>query len=172
MPPADPSSGDSADHTERLWPTPVWWVVGALLVATVWLVLVVSTPTSVMVGGTVAAGGLVLGGLGAAGSVRVGVRAGELVAGRAHVPLSACGAVLPLDEEAARTLRGVGADARAFLLLRPWLPRAIRVDLEDPADPTPYWLVSARDPEAIADAARASRYAPGASGAGDARTAR
>ena len=172
MPTPDLSSGGSPDHIERLWPTPVWWAVGALLVATAWLVLVVSTPAPVTVGGTVAAGALVFGGLGLAGSVRVGVRDGEVVAGRAHVPLSACGAVLPLDEQAARTLRGTGADARAFLLLRPWLPRAVRVDLHDPADPTPYWLFSARDPGAIADAARAARHIVRASGAGDARTAR
>lgn len=168
----DPAAGRSAEHTERLWPTPAWWAVGALLVAAAWLVLVVSTPVWVTAVGTVAAGTFVVGGLGMAGSVRVGVRDGELVAGRAHVPLSVCAAVVPLDDEAARALRGVGADARAFLLLRPWLPQAVRVDLDDPADPTPYWLVSARDPEAIADAARVARHTPGASGAGDARTAR
>ena len=46
----------------------------------------------------------------------------------------------------------VEADARAFLLLRPYVKTAVRVDLEDPADPTPYWLLSSRRPEALAAA--------------------
>ena len=38
-------------------------------------------------------------------------------------------------------MAGVDADARAYLLLRPYLKRAVQVDLADPADPTPYWLL-------------------------------
>lgn len=159
MPPAGPASGTS--HVERLWPPASWWLVGAVLVASVWLVLVVATPTPVVLAGTGAAAVLVLGGLVRAGGVEVGVRAGELVAGRAHVPLELCGPVEALDADATRRARGVEADARAYLLLRPYLPAAVRVPLRDPADPTPYWLVSARDPErmaaAAAEAARAGR---------------
>jgi hypothetical protein len=42
---------------------------------------------------------------------------------------------------------GRDADARAYLLLRPYLKRAVRVEITDPADPTPYWLVSTRHPK-------------------------
>ena len=44
------------------------------------------------------------------------------------------------------------ADARAYLLLRPYLKRAVRVEIADPADPTPYWLVATRHPETLAAA--------------------
>ncbi|WP_182047545.1 DUF3093 family protein, partial [Curtobacterium sp. ME26] len=30
----------------------------------------------------------------------------------------------------------------------------VRVEVADPADPTPYWLVSARNPQAVVDALR------------------
>ncbi len=47
---------------------------------------------------------------------------------------------------------GSEADARAYLLVRPYLKRAVRVTVVDPADPTPYWLVGTRHPEALAAA--------------------
>ena len=51
-----------------------------------------------------------------------------------------------LDAEATRRVAGVEADARAYLLLRPYLKRAVRVEITDPADPAPYWLVSTAAP--------------------------
>jgi hypothetical protein len=62
------------------------------------------------------------------------------------------GAAAALDAEATRRLAGRDADARAYLLLRPYLSRAVRIDIDDPADPTPYWLVSTRRPDRLAAA--------------------
>ena len=56
----------------------------------------------------------------------------------------------PLDADATRRAAGVDADARAFLLLRPYLKRSVRVEITDPADPAPYWLVSTRHPDELA----------------------
>jgi hypothetical protein len=76
-----------------------------------------------------------------------------LVAGRARLPLTAVGAVTALDASASALLRGREADPSAYLLLRPWVAaRAVRVDVDDPADPTPYWYVATRHPEALAAA--------------------
>jgi hypothetical protein len=44
----------------------------------------------------------------------------------------------------------VEADARAYLLLRPYLKRAVRIEITDPADPAPYWLLSTRRPDQLA----------------------
>ena len=156
----------SYDYVERLWPPPLYWLAAAGVVGTVCWVLAVSTPTPVVVAGTAAAAVLAVGGLVAVGWVEVGVRGGELVAGRAHIPLSMCGAVRALDADEARRARGVEADARAYLMIRPYVPGCVRVDIDDPADPTPYWLVSARHPELVAAAAS------GAARRDDGRTAR
>ena len=48
--------------------------------------------------------------------------------------------------------RGVRLDARAYLLIRGWIPGLVRVELDDPDDPTPYWLVSTRHPVRLAAA--------------------
>lgn len=60
-----------------------------------------------------------------------------------------------LQGEAARTALGPDADHRAFLFTRPFVPSVVRVDLDDAADPHPYWLVSTRHPEALAAAIEA-----------------
>jgi hypothetical protein len=78
-------------------------------------------------------------------------------AGPETVELRFIGAVSPLDAEQARLLRGVRADARAPLVLRGYLPLAVRVDVADPARPVPYWYVSTRQPQALAAALRAAR---------------
>ncbi len=93
-----------------------------------------------LVGGTALVAGL----RSAAG--RVEVTADALVVGRASLPLSDLGTARPLDAEAARILRGTGADGRAFIYLRSWVPTAVKVDVEDPTDPAPYWYVSTSRP--------------------------
>ena len=62
-------------------------------------------------------------------------------AGRARIEAGHLGAVEALDAEETRGSPDREADARAYLLLRPYLKRAVRVEITDPADPAPYWLV-------------------------------
>ncbi|MGO1934850.1 MAG: DUF3093 domain-containing protein, partial [Cellulosimicrobium funkei] len=84
---------------------------------------------------------------------------GELRAGRAHVPASLLGQVTTLDADAMRVQLGPRLDARAYVCLRAWARTGVHVVLEDPQDPTPYWLVSTRHPQRLADAVRAAHAA-------------
>lgn len=79
----------------------------------------------------------------------VEVRDGELRAGRAHIPASLLGPVTALDADTAAHLRGPGIDPRAYHLLRSSVKTAVRADVRDPGDPTPYWYVSTRRPKAL-----------------------
>ena len=85
-------------------------------------------------------------------AVRVDERV--LRAGRARLPLRYVGRLRPLDAATARRLRGVDSDASAYLCVRSWVPRALLVEVSDPADPHPYWLVSSRHPDRLAGAIR------------------
>ncbi len=49
-------------------------------------------------------------------------------------------------------MHGVDADARAFLVTRPYLKRSVLVPVLDPDDRTPYWLISTRHPDRLAAA--------------------
>jgi hypothetical protein len=66
-----------------------------------------------------------------------------------HDYISGCQA---LDTEATRRRAGVDADARAHLVLRPYVATAVELTFDDPADPVPYWLVSTRRPQQLAAA--------------------
>lgn len=150
------------DYAERLTVPLRWWAQGTMLVASLWLALVVAVPEALA--WTISGVALVLmvALFAAYGRARVGVVGSTFLAGRAHIPLDLVGAVTALDADGVRRQAGVDADARAYLVLRPYLKRGVRVDIADPADPTPYWLVSCRRPDAIVsafEAGRASRAA-------------
>jgi hypothetical protein len=61
---------------------------------------------------------------------------------------------IALDAESMRAARGRSLDARAYLCIRGWLPQGVKVTLRDPADPTPYWLISSRRPDDFVSALR------------------
>ena len=86
------------------------------------------------------------------GSARIRVVQGLLVAGDARIPVEALGSAHPMDREEAFAWRTRKANARAFMLLRSYIPTALRVDVTDPQDPTPYLYLSTRDPEGLAAA--------------------
>ncbi|MFC7497412.1 MULTISPECIES: DUF3093 domain-containing protein [unclassified Nocardioides] len=142
----------SPTYAERLGVPLRWWVQGTMLVATLWLAVVVAVPGPVAwVVTAIALAGL-FGGLWSYGNARLCVDDGTFRAGRAHIAAAYVGAATALDAAQTRRLAGVDADARAYLVLRPYLKRSVRVDITDPADPTPYWLVSTRRPEDLAKA--------------------
>jgi hypothetical protein len=131
-----------------------------MLLATFWLAFVVAIPGPLPWVLTGALGLLLVLALASYGSVRVRVADGEFRAARAHIALDHLGSAEALDPEATRRVLGADADARAFLVTRPYLRRAVRVPVTDPADPTPYWLVGSRRPDALAAALNARPATP------------
>ena len=113
-----------------LWPMAhVIGIVGGLLVAAGTLTALVATSPVIEVSG------------------------GVLRAGRASISLDLLGDVTTLDSaEEMRTALGPALDARAFVCLRAWARTGVRVDLDDPLDPTPYWMLSTRRPQELAAA--------------------
>jgi len=72
----------------------------------------------------------------------------ELRVGPARLPLVYVGDCQALSVEQSRRARTVDADARAYLVLRTLVTaRSARIDVIDPVDPHPYWLVSTRRPQ-------------------------
>lgn len=150
----------SASYEERLHAPLAWWLIGLGFVVTVWWIFALATPQWLAWMAAVVALALVVGLVGHYGSARVAVADGQLRAGRAHIPLELCGAVDVLDADLTRLAGGAEADARAYLLLRPYIATAVRVAIDDPNDPVPYWLLSSRRPERLAAAVRAGRPDP------------
>ncbi|MEU2621585.1 DUF3093 domain-containing protein [Streptomyces sp. NPDC054813] len=145
-------------YEERLTAPWSWWFLSFLIGVSCALVLLPfgTLPTlGGLVGGTAAAAVVAS----SYGSPRIRVVGDSLIAGEAKIPVSALGASEVLDPEEARAWRTYKADVRAFLLLRAYIPRALRVEVTDPADPTPYLYLSTREPEALAAAIEAAKKA-------------
>ncbi|MDI3402450.1 DUF3093 domain-containing protein [Streptomyces cavernicola] len=142
-------------YDERLTAPRSWWVITALVGIAGGLILLPLGPLP-MLGGLIGAAALAAVGVSSYGSARIRVVADSLVAGDAKLPLSALGAPEILDQEEARAWRSHKADPRAFMLLRSYVPTAVRVPITDDQDPTPYLYLSTRNPEALAAALQGS----------------
>ncbi|WP_267243721.1 DUF3093 domain-containing protein [Streptomyces sp. PR69] len=143
-------------YAERLTAPRSWWLVAALVGVSGGLLLL---PLGVlpMLGGLLAATAAACAAVSSYGSARIRVVAGSLVAGDARIPVSALGRAEALDAADALAWRSHKADPRAFMLLRSYVPTAVRIEVTDPQDPTPYVYLSTRDPEGLAAAVEAAR---------------
>ena len=141
--------------SERLVPSP--WIFAACVLL-IPAVLAVFLPVSL--GVAIVAAIVFFGGACAALLVLspvVEVRDGVLRAGRARIPLALTGAAAAYRREEATAERGVRLDARAYLCIRGWIDPVVRVELTDPDDPAPYWIVSSRRPDELVAAIEAGR---------------
>lgn len=137
-------------YRERLRAPLSYWLISFLFGLSIAIIMLVMSPWWSLIGlvvGTALAGW----GVTAYGRPVIEVSSdGTLKAGPATLPASVLGPALALDAEHARALRTYEADPRAFMLLRSYIPTAVRVDIADPADPTPYLYLSSRRPKQLA----------------------
>ncbi|MBH0775102.1 DUF3093 domain-containing protein [Nocardia bovistercoris] len=141
-------------YRERLW-VPLWWwpiafAVTGLLAAEIhmgapglraWLPYVLLLPVPVWA-------------LIWLGRHRVEVRADadgtpELHADRAHLPVSFVSRAAVVAPTAKSAALGRQLDPAAYVCHRPWVGPMVLLVLDDPDDPTPYWLISTRRPEKV-----------------------
>lgn len=157
--------GVGTRYAERLSVPWWWWPVAILLVALFggevafvgvrfgnalpgWVSLLVY---AIFLGGTV----LLL----VRWAAPVVVTEAELRAGPARLPLRWVGRVELLERDDVRALLGPYADPAAFTVTRSWIAGGIRVEIVDPDDDTPYWLISSRRPDRLAAAIEGARAA-------------
>ncbi|MEV6298824.1 DUF3093 domain-containing protein [Actinoplanes sp. NPDC051861] len=151
MTPESPARTEAA-HRERLslpwWAWPSALAAGAIIATELtlglpdlpaWLPYAVVLPLSVLL-------------LIPAGRLRVSVTGDEFQVDDARLPVAVISDVVALDAAGKREALGVGAHPYAFVVQRPWIGPAVQVLLDDPADPTPYWVISTRRPVELATA--------------------
>lgn len=146
------SAKTSMVYDERLHVPLRWWVQAVMFLASIWLAFIVALPAVVAWTATAAFTVSVVLLFMTYGSAKVRIEQGVLHAGRAQIPVALLADPVPLDREQTRLLAGRDANAHAYLLLRPYLKRAVRVTVTDPMDPAPYWMISTRHPEELAAA--------------------
>lgn len=78
----------------------------------------------------------------------------QLWAGPAHLPADVIKRSAEIPRSAKSAALGRQLDPAAFVLHRPWVGPMVLVVLDDPDDPTPYWLISSRHPDRVLSALR------------------
>lgn len=149
-PSGSPATAAAGQFDERLH-VPLWWWLGAVVITGIlgyeiqlslhesslsWIAYAVLAPLVVWM-------------LWSMGRTRVWVSGNELYAHKAHLPIAmiARAAVIPASAKSAAMGRQL--DPAAFLVHKFWVKTMVLLVLDDPDDPTPYWLVSTRHPEKL-----------------------
>ena len=86
--------------------------------------------------------------------LRINVDEHELRVGRAHIERAYLGKVEALTVDEMRLTRGRNADPAAYLALRFWQPRGVKIEIRDSRDSTPYWLISSKKAKGLVEALR------------------
>lgn len=151
-----PQEQAPAEYHEQLWVPWWWWPLGlaaSSLVATqftlgidalpAWLPYVVLAPVPIWVLWYLSRT-----------TVRVtrdGPEGPTLHAGDAHLPTSVIARTAAIPPSAKQAAMGRQLDPAAYVHNRNWVRPMVLVVLDDPEDPTPYWLVSTRHPEKLVE---------------------
>lgn len=155
--PGRPSDSAAVTYTERLR-TPFWWYLVGLVVAAIfaaefhvagydltdWIPWTTLPALSIAIVWVSGGGKLVVSG-------------GEIRVRGAHLPLRFVSGVVALDAATLRRVVGREGDPAAFISIRPWIGPGVQLWVEDPQDPTPYWVVSTRHPQELVKALRAAQ---------------
>jgi hypothetical protein len=136
---------------ERLAVPVIWWVLASLFALSV-LVAVGAYLGPVWGIGTGVATMLVAAAIFLSAALVISVDAREIRIGRARIEHGYISSCRALTAEQTRQRAGVEADARAHLVLRPYVKTVVEITLDDAEDPVPYWLVSTRRPQQLAAA--------------------
>ncbi len=157
---------------------PWWWWPPALLVigllaaevhmgypgVRAWLPYVLLLPIAAVVLvrlGRSTVGVITVGGRPGSGTAGAAADEDEVVAGLAHLPVRFVGRTDVVAGARKQRALGPDLDPEAFVLHRPWISSAVRLEVLDRDDPTPYWVVSTRHPDRLVEAIREAARGPG-----------
>jgi hypothetical protein len=152
------ATSQSVRYRERLWVPWWWWPPGLGLAALIalevnqgvgglpnWLPFAVLLPVAATV-------------LMWFGKTEVRVVRGaddtEVWVGGAHLPVSVISRSAEVPKSAKSAALGRQLDPAAYVVHRAWVGPLVLLVLDDPDDPTPYWLVSCRHPDRLLAALR------------------
>ncbi len=148
-------------YRERLSPS-LWVIVSAAVAAPMAaLVLTPIDTTLALIAGALV--GVAIVALLVAGSPLVAVDESVLAAGRAHIGVEFTGEVTALTGADAQNARGPELHPRSWHVIRGGIDGVVVVQITDPDDPAPSWVISTRTPDRLAAAitrAQATRRTP------------
>lgn len=137
----------SGTYAERLWPSITFFVALLLIIPAL---TVLFTPFSLQAGiiaGVIAY--VLVCGIFLLSTRKLSVVDGKFIAGGVAIDVDLLGEIETLDKQELSVAIGRRLDARAFLCVSGWVHKGIKIQLNDPEDPTPYWVVTTRKPQTL-----------------------
>lgn len=147
------ATSQTVRYRERLWVPWWWWPPGLGLAALIalevnqgvgalpnWLPFALLLPVAVTV--LLWLGKTELRVQGSSGET-------ELWVGAAHLPVTVISRSAEVPRSAKSAALGRQLDPAAYVVHRAWIGPMVLLVLDDPDDPTPYWLVSCRHPDRV-----------------------
>ncbi|VEG54089.1 putative alanine rich transmembrane protein [Mycolicibacterium aurum] len=145
-------------YRERLWVPLWWWLPGLGLAALIALEVnqgVEALPAWLPYAVLLPVAAVVLVGLGRTELRVVGTDDDtELWIGSAHLPVSVVTRTAEVPRSAKSAALGRQLDPAAYVVHKGWVGPMVLLVLDDPDDPTPYWLISAKHPDRVLAALR------------------
>ena len=83
------------------------------------------------------------------------VGSSHLTVARAKIQRNLLGKIEEIAKDQIFTERGPKLEPAAYKVFQGTVKTAIKISLNDPNDPTPYWIISTRNPEKLAEVLRA-----------------
>ncbi|QNQ91447.1 DUF3093 family protein [Corynebacterium poyangense] len=141
-------------YEERQWIPWYWWIFAALVVALISAQLGHNRSLAWYIVPATLLGALILWWFLSISSTRIRVfqdhQGGRwLQAGKAILPASVVSRSLAVPASAKRNAMGRQLDPAAFVVSHGWVKEMVMLVLDDPEDPTPYWLVGTKNPRAV-----------------------
>ncbi|MDG4665103.1 DUF3093 domain-containing protein [Mycobacterium sp. 236(2023)] len=153
------ATAQTVRYRERLWVPLWWWLPGLGVAALIALEIsqgVATLPDWLPYALLLPVAAIVLLGMGRT-ELRVVGNGGEaeLWVGNAHLPVSVIARSAEVPRSAKSAALGRQLDPAAYVVHKAWVGAMVLLVLDDPDDPTPYWLISARHPDRVLAALRA-----------------
>lgn len=145
--------------TERLWPSPSFFLALILIIPALTVLFTPFSLISGVIAGVIAYVMVVA--IFLLSARKTEVQDGQLIAGRAAIPVEFLTEMQVLDTQELRVEIGRKLDARAYLWVSGWVRTGVKLVVNDPQDSTPYWIVTTRKPKALITVLREAQSATG-----------
>lgn len=155
---ASSAGGPVVLYKEQQWVPWYWWLLGAAIVALTTGQLAHNRSIIWLFGPAIVLGAIAVWVLLSLSSTKVRVEQEPdgtrfLVVGQANLPHTAVSRALVVPASSKQTALGRYFDPAAYLVSHAWVKdMAMFVISEEDEDPTPYWLISSRNPQALIQA--------------------
>jgi len=141
-------TSNSASYSERVFPGLSFFLATLFAPAALYLIVLAFDDLWALITFVVSELAIIFLGLFAAPTLSLSSK--TLSIGNVQIPTQYVKAITGVDPSAQQSEKGPKLNPSAYVRFQVGVKGLIKVELNDPNDPTPYWLISSRNPDLVA----------------------